>query len=94
MNGLAVQATYRQAGHRTEFLDGRSHASEAGFDYTLIPSDSNPLTLSPNGIRLASTWARDSERRRTFLHPSDVLALQGDTRPIIAENNLWHTPSD
>ncbi len=91
VNGLAVQATYRQAGHRTEFLDGRSHASEAGFDYTFLRDEGIAQKRAPNGIRLASTWARDSDRRHTFLHPSDVVALPGDSRPIIAENNLWHT---
>ncbi len=91
VNGLAVQATYRQAGHRTEFLDGRSHASEAGFDYTLMRDGAIAQARPPNGIRLASTWARDSDRRRTFLHPSDIVVVPGRTAPVIAENNLWRT---
>ncbi|MGH7710087.1 MAG: cell surface protein SprA, partial [Gemmatimonadaceae bacterium] len=89
VNGLALQATLRRAGHRTEFLDGRSRASEAGFDYALTRNDTTARL--PNGVRLASTWARDRDRRFTFLHPSDVAAAPGPSAPVVAENALWRT---
>ncbi|MGQ0643449.1 MAG: T9SS outer membrane translocon Sov/SprA [Gemmatimonadaceae bacterium] len=91
-NGLAVQATYRHAGHRTEFLDGRSHASEAGFDYAFLAAESAATRgWLPNGIHLASTWARDDDRRHTFLHPTDASVTSLPLTPVIAENNLWRT---
>jgi hypothetical protein len=90
LNGLAVQGTYRQRGHRTEFLDGRAHASDLGLDYSFLPSDSAQW-FAPNGVRLASNWARDDDRRRTFLDPSDEVSVRGIGGPVIAENNLWRT---
>ncbi|HJU74986.1 MAG TPA: cell surface protein SprA, partial [Gemmatimonadaceae bacterium] len=87
-NGLAVQGTYRHAGHRTEFLDGSAHGSEAGLDYFFVTSDSTRGWL-PNGIRLGSTWFADADRRRTFLHPG--AAPQSLSAPVRSENNLWRT---
>lgn len=90
LNGLALQGTYRHAGHRTEFLDGRSHTSDVGIDYTFLPSDTAQW-FAPNGVRLASTWLRDDDRRRTFLDPSDAVSAPGSGSPVIAENNTWRT---
>ncbi len=90
VNGLAVQGTYRHRGHRTEFLDGRAHASDLGFDYSFLPSDTAQW-FAPNGIRLASTWARDDDRRRTFLDPTDDVSVPRAAGPVIAENNIWRS---
>ena len=90
VNGLAVQGTYRHGGHRTEFLDGRAHASDLGFDYSFLPSDTAQW-FAPNGIRLASTWARDDDRRRTFLDPTDEVTVPGMAGPVIAANNIWRS---
>jgi len=91
VNGLALQASYRHAGHRTEFLDGRSHASEAGFDYGFAARDPLAGTWLPNGVRLSSTWASVDDRRRTFLQPSEATAEQGPVAPVTTEDNLWRT---
>jgi hypothetical protein len=90
VNGLALQGTYRHNGNRTEFLDGRGRASDVGFDYSFLPSDTAQW-FAPNGIRLASNWARDDDRRHTFLDPSDALRVPGAAGPVIAENNVWRT---
>ncbi len=91
VNGLALQASYRHAGHRTEFLDGRSHAGEAGFDYGFAARDPLAGTWLPNGVRLSSTWATFGDRRRTFLQPSEVTAAPGPAAPVTMQDNLWRT---
>lgn len=90
VNGLALQGTYRYSGHRTEFLDGRARASDVGVDYTFVPGDSSQW-FAPNGVRLASAWVRDDDRRQTFLEPTADISTVGAAGPVVAENNVWRT---